>query len=91
MGVVDRIRGPRGLELDIMGGFQAQREKRICVCSALICLGAYKFYPFMKKNHSEIGLPDKIIYKRESPKDWKISKVDESFLDEWLNSKLKKE
>jgi len=45
----------------------------------------------MKKNHSEIGLPDKIIYKRESPKDWKISKVDESFLDEWLNSKLKKE
>lgn len=45
----------------------------------------------MKKHHGEIGLPDKIIYKRESPKDWKISKVDESFLDEWLNNKLKKE
>jgi len=44
-----------------------------------------------KKHHGEIGLPDKIIYKRESPKDWKISKVDDSLLDEWVRNKLRSE
>lgn len=42
-----------------------------------------------KRYHKEIGLPSKIIYKRESPKDWKISKIEDSFLDAWVNNKRK--
>ncbi len=42
-----------------------------------------------RKNHWDIGLPNKIIYKRESPKDWKISKVNEKELDDWLHNKIR--
>lgn len=41
-----------------------------------------------KVSYEEIGLPQKIIYKRNNIKDWKVSHISDSFLDEWLEKRL---
>jgi hypothetical protein len=44
-----------------------------------------------KVSYEEVGLPQKLIYKRNSIKDWKVSNVDDSMLDEWIRKKYELE
>ncbi len=70
-----------------------KKVRGIFACVAYIFQMGFNWDWFHKmtkrKSHWDIGLPNKIIYKRESPKDWKISKVDEKALDDWLHNKIR--
>lgn len=40
-----------------------------------------------KISYADIGLPNKIFYKRNNIKDWKGSNVVDSELDEWIRKR----